>query len=177
MRCRAASPVFSPHHLINYVYIALNDANYLHGYGLVHIIRAGLAQNALLLHLDCHIGSVEKLTSSNASQNKVTSLQRLRAFRTGADAHSGDGMTNGQIEATFLGQSAGVRDNCQSVHLQLIVIVEAQRLIDPDTRVEFEATLFQTVRAAGMAGVENGHIILISVQMAIRHQRLLAIRF
>ena len=45
--------------------------------------------------------------------------------------------------------------------MQLVVVVEAQRLIDPDTRVEFEATLFQTVLAAGMAGVENGHIILL----------------
>ena len=36
--------------------------------------------------------------------------------------------------------------------MQLVVVVEAQRLIDPDTRVEFEAALFQTVLASGMAG-------------------------
>ena len=70
-------------------------------------------------------------------------------------------MTDGQIEAALLGQSAGVGDDCQSVHLQLVVVVEAQRLIDPDTRVKLEAALFQTVLAAGMAGVENGHIILL----------------
>ena len=69
-------------------------------------------------------------------------------------------MPNGQIEATFLGQSTGVGDDRQSVHLQLVVIVEAQRLVDTDTRVEFKAALFQTVLAAGMAGVENGHIVL-----------------
>ena len=70
-------------------------------------------------------------------------------------------MTNGQIEAALLGQSARVGDDCQSVHLQLVVVVEAQRLIDPDTRIQFEATLFQTVLASGMAGVQDGHIVLL----------------
>ena len=70
-------------------------------------------------------------------------------------------MTDGEVEAALLRQSAGVGDDCQSVHLQLVVVVEAQRLIDPDTRVKLEAALFQTMLAAGMAGVENGHIILL----------------
>ena len=68
-------------------------------------------------------------------------------------------MTNGQIEAALLGQSAGVGDDCQSVHLQLVVVVETQRLVDTDTRVQLEAALFQTVLAAGMAGVQDGHIV------------------
>lgn len=69
-------------------------------------------------------------------------------------------MTNGQIEAALLRQSAGVGDDCQSVHLQPVIVVEAQRLIDPDARVKLEATLFQTVPAARMAGVQDGHIVL-----------------
>ena len=52
-------------------------------------------------------------------------------------------MTNGQVEAALLRQGAGVGDDCQSVHLQLVVVVEAQRLVDPDTRVKLEAALFQ----------------------------------
>ena len=44
--------------------------------------------------------------------------------------------------------------------MQLIVVVEAQRFIDPDTRVEFEAALFQTVLATGMTGVQDGQIVL-----------------
>ncbi len=70
------------------------------------------------------------------AQNEVTGFQCLGAFRAGADAHGGDGMTDGQIKAAFFGQSAGVRNDCQSVHLQLVIIVEAQRLVDPNTRVE-----------------------------------------
>ena len=69
-------------------------------------------------------------------------------------------MTDGQIEAALLRQSTGVGDDCQSVHLQLVIVVEAQRLIDPDTRIQLEAALFQTVLASGMAGVQDGHIVL-----------------
>ena len=74
-----------------------------------------------------HIGSVEELPGGDASQNEVTGFQCLRAFRTSADAYGGDGMTDGQIEAAFLRQGAGVGDNRQSVHLQLVIVVEAQR--------------------------------------------------
>ena len=154
------SSVLPPHHLINQVYIPLNDANHLHGHGFIHIVGAGLAQNALLLHFDSHFGGVEQLPGGNARQDEVTGLQRLGALGGGADAHSGNGMTDGQIEAALLGQRTGVGDNRKCVHLQFVVIVEAQRLIDPDTRIQFEAALFQTVLASGMAGVQDGHIIL-----------------
>ena len=147
--------VFSPHHFIDYIHIPLNDANHLHGRSLIHIVGAGLAQNTLLLHLNRHIGGVEQFPGGNASQNEVAGFQCLGTLGGGADAHSGDGMTNGQIEAALLGQSAGVGDDCQRVHLQLVIVVEAQRLIDPDTRVKFEAALFQTVLAARTTGVQK----------------------
>ena len=43
--------------------------------------------------------------------------------------------------------------------MQLVIVVEAQRLVDPDARVQLEATLLQTMLAAGMAGVQDGHIV------------------
>ena len=44
--------------------------------------------------------------------------------------------------------------------MQLVIVVEAQRLIDANTRIQLEAALFQTVLAARMAGVQDGHIVL-----------------
>ena len=103
MHGRYAESVFSPHHLINYIHISLNDANHLHGHGLVHIIGAGLAQNTLLLHLNGHIGGIEQFPSGDAGKDKVTSFQCLGAFRAGADTHGSDGVTDGQVEARLLG--------------------------------------------------------------------------
>lgn len=109
--------VLPPYHFIDHVHIPLNDTNHLHGHGLVYIVGAGLAQNALLLHLDCHIGGVEQLPGGDAGQNEVTGFQRLGALGGGTDAHGGDGVTDGQIEAALLWQSAGVGDDRQSIHL------------------------------------------------------------
>ena len=39
--------------------------------------------------------------------------------------------------------------------------MEAQRLVLDDTLVQLEATLLQTLPAAGMAGIQDGHIILL----------------
>lgn len=94
--------ILSPHHLIDHVYIPLNDANHLHGHGFVHIVGAGLAQDALLLHFNGHIGGVEELPGGNASQDEITGFQCLGAFGGSTDAHGGDGMTDRQVEAALL---------------------------------------------------------------------------
>ena len=44
---------------------------------------------------------------------------------------------------------------------KLVIVVEAQRLVDPDARVQLETALFQTVLASGMAGIQDGHIVLL----------------
>ena len=62
-------------------------------------------------------------------------------------------------EAAFLGQRAGVRHNGKGVHLQAVVIVEAQGLVLDHTLVQLKAALLQPLAAAGMAGVQNGHIV------------------
>ena len=153
--------VLPPHHLIDHIYITLNNANHLHRYGLVHIVGAGLAQDALLLHLDGHVRSVQQLPGSDTSQDEVPGFQGLGALGGGADAHGGDGMADGQVEAALLRQGAGIGDDGQSIHLQLVVVIEAQGLVDPDSGVQPEAALLQPVTASGVAGIEDGHIVLL----------------
>ena len=153
--------VLPPHHLIDHVYITLDDAHYLHRYGLVHIVGAGLAQDALLLHLDGHIRCVQQLPGGDAGQDEVPGFQGLGALGGGADAHGGNGMADGEIEAALFRQGAGVGDDGQSVHLQLVVVIEAQGLVDPDSGVQPEAALLKPVTASGVAGIEDGHIVLL----------------
>ena len=68
------------------------------------------------------------MQTKNAHPSICLLYTSLRAFRTGADAHSGDGMTDGQIDAALLGQGAGVGDDCQSVHLQLVIDVYKRQI-------------------------------------------------
>ena len=58
------------------------------------------------------------------------------------------------------GQRAGVGHDAEGVHLQAVVVMEAQRLMLNDALVELKAALLQTLAAARMAGVEDRHIVL-----------------
>ena len=62
-------------------------------------------------------------------------------------------------KARFLGQRAGVGHDAEGVHLQAVVIMEAQRLMLDDPLIQREAALLQPLAAARMAGVKNRHIV------------------
>ena len=49
----------------------------------------------------------------------------------------------------------------EGVHLQAVVVMEAQGLVHPHPGIQPEARGFQTLPGTGMAGVENGHIVLL----------------
>lgn len=63
-------------------------------------------------------------------------------------------------EARFLGQRAGVGYDGGGVHLQAVVVVEAQGLVAYHARVELETGLLQPLSAARMAAVQDGHVVL-----------------
>ena len=64
-------------------------------------------------------------------------------------------------ERTFLGQGAAIAHHSESIHLQAIVVMEAQWLMLDDTRVKLETAGFETLAAARMAAIEDGHIVLL----------------
>ena len=68
-------------------------------------------------------------------------------------------MTHAGEEAGFLRQGAGIGDDAKGVHLQVVVVVEAQRLMQAHPLVQLKAHGFQPLAAAGVAGVEDGHAV------------------
>ena len=96
----------------------------------------------------------------NACQDKAAFVQRLGALRGGADTHRRERVPHAGEEAALLGQSAAVADHSEGVHLQAVVVVEAQGLVLDHPLVQLEAGLLQTLFAAGMAAVQHGHIVL-----------------
>lgn len=96
----------------------------------------------------------------NACQNETSLVQSLRALRGGADAHRREGVPHAGEKAALLGQSAAVADHGEGVHLQAVVVVEAQGLMLDHPLVQLETGLLQTLFAAGMAAVQHGHVVL-----------------
>ena len=97
----------------------------------------------------------------DACQDETALVQSLRALCGGANAHRRERVPHAGEEAALLGQSAAVADHGKGVHLQAVVVVEAQRLMLDHPLVQLEAGLLQTLFAAGMAAVQHGHIVLL----------------
>ena len=50
-------------------------------------------------------------------------------------------MTDGGIEAALLRQRAGVGHHAKGVHLQAVIVMEAQGLVGDDAGIEFKLSL------------------------------------
>ena len=85
-------------------------------------------------------------------------VQCFRPLGAGADAHRRKGVPHRGEKAALLGQRTAVGYYRKGVHLQAIIVMEAQRLMLDDTLIHLEAALLQTLPAAGMAGIEDGHM-------------------
>ena len=96
----------------------------------------------------------------DASQDETALVQGLWALGAGADAHRREGMAHTGEKAALLRQGAAVADHGESVHLQAVVVVEAQGLVLNHPPVQLETALLQPLFAAGMAAVQHGHIVL-----------------
>ena len=55
-------------------------------------------------------------------------------------------------------------------HLQMIVVMETKRFVLYNPRIQAEAGRFQTLSGARMAGVEDGHVILLCQLIDSRKQ-------
>lgn len=71
----------------------------------------------------------------DAGNDEVTLVDGFGTFGRGADADGGEGMANAGEEAALLGERAGVRHDCKGIHLEAVVVVEAERFMLDDARI------------------------------------------
>jgi len=70
-------------------------------------------------------------------------------------------MADAREEGRLLGEGAAIGDHRKRVHLQAVVVMEAQRLVANHARIELEAARLQPLPRARVTGVQDGHIILL----------------
>ena len=79
---------FSPHHLINYTGVALDNLHNLRRYVLIHIIRHRQTVIAVEIHLHRRIHSLQQALLVNACQHKAALIQRLRTLLSSPDSYA-----------------------------------------------------------------------------------------
>ena len=75
----------------------------------------------------------------DAGKDEAAFVQGFGALGAGADADSWERVAYGGEEAALLRKGAGVGHHTEGVHLEAVVVVEAEGLLTDDTGVELEA--------------------------------------
>ena len=152
---------FPPHHLIHNPGVALDDFDHLGGDVFLHVVRHGDADVAVSVHLHGGVHGLEEAVRINACQDETALIQGFGALGGGADAHRWERVPHAGEKAALLGQSATVADHGEGVHLQAVVVVEAQGLVLDHPLVQGEAGLLQALLAPRVAAVQHRHIVLL----------------
>lgn len=154
--------LLSPNHFIYDCNVGLDDFDYDVGYVFADIDIDGGAVVVVGIHgYGCFYG-LEEGFFIDAGEDEACIVKGLGALGGGADADSGEWVADGGEEAALFGEGAGVGDDGGGVHLQAIVVVEAEGLVTNYAWVELEAGLLKALAAAGMAAVEDGHVVTLS---------------
>ena len=153
--------LFSPDHLIHHTCVALDNLHNLSRYVLIYIIRHRQSVIAIKVHLHRCVYSLQQAFFVNACKHKAALIQRFRALRRGADAHRREGMSHAREEAAFLRQCTGIRYYSKGVHLQAVVIMEAQRLM-------LNYTLVQSVTRSKPPAPTRRSFIFMNCHLGVR---------
>lgn len=79
----------------------------------------------------------------DAGEDEAGLVEAFGALGAGADAHGREGVADRGEEAALLGQGAAVGDDGGGVHLQAVVVVEAEGFVPYHQGMEFEAGCFE----------------------------------
>ena len=126
---------FPPHHLIDYSDVALNDLDDLGADVFVCVVRHWESVKAVPAEFYCSVYGLQQAFFLYPRQHKTSLVQGLRPLRAGSDAHRRERFPDGRKVAALLRQGPAVRDDREGVHLQMVVVVEAQGLMGHHTFV------------------------------------------
>ena len=123
----------------------MNDFDDLIGHIFVRIIRNGNAEVVVFIHLYGNVNRLQQTLFVYTGEDKVCLIKCFRAFGAGADTDCRERMTDTCEKAALLGQCAAVGNNREGVHLQAIIVVEAERFVLNNALIKLEATLLQAL--------------------------------
>ena len=88
---------------------------------------------------------LEKAISINSRKDETSLVERFWSFGRSTNANSREWITYASKETTLFWKCTGVRYHGISLHLETVVVVEAERLLYLYARIELEARSYETV--------------------------------
>lgn len=130
---------FSPDHFIDDGDVGLDDFDDDIGDIFTDVNVDWGAVIMVAVHSNGGFHGLKKRFLIDACEDEAGVVERFGTLCGCADADGREGMTDRGEERGFFGQRARVRNNGGSVHLQAVVVMEAERIMLNHTSVEIEA--------------------------------------
>lgn len=108
---------------------------------------------ALTLKRDGGANRVEQPALVDARQHEAAPVHRLWALSRSPDADRGEWTADRSEVAGLLGERARVRDDGEGVHLEAVVVMEAQGLVRAHQGMQLETRLLQALARARVTAV------------------------
>ena len=149
-----------PHHFVDDAGVALDDFHHLGADVFFDVVRHGNAVVAVLIHRDGGVDGLQKRLFVDSGDKEAGLVKRFGAFGAGADAHGRERVAHTREEGAFFGERAAVAHDGERVHLQAVVIEEAEGFVLDNALVKLESAGGKAVAAARVAAVEYRHVVL-----------------
>ena len=121
--------VLTPDHFVDHTYVGLDDTDYFGGDVLIYIVGYRNAGFAVLDELYGYIHTLQEALGVNATEHKAAFVKCLWTLSASTDANSRERMTYAGEETALLRQGAAVTYYGKGVHLEAVVVMEAQGLV------------------------------------------------
>ena len=152
---------FAPDHFVDDADVGLDDFYYFGTYVFVYVVGDGDSVLAVAAEFYGCINCLEERLFVDAGDDEVAFVDGFRALGGGANADGGEWVAHTGEEAAFFGECAGIGHHTEGVHLEAVVVVEAEGLMLNDAWVELEAACCKTIAAARVAAVEYRHVVFL----------------
>lgn len=150
-----------PDHLVDYANVGLDDADDLGGDVFVHVVGYGNAGEAVTDEGDGDVNALQEAYRVDAGEDEAALVEGFGTLGGCADADGGERVSDAGEERGFFRQGAAIAHHTESVHLEAVVVVEAERFVLNNARIQLESAGFEALARARMAAVQDGHVVLI----------------
>lgn len=89
--------------------------------------------------LDGGVNGLQQGLLVDTSNDEVALVDGLGTLGRSTDADGGEGVADAGEEGGFFGKGSAIADDGEGVHLEAVVVMEAEGIVLDDTRVELEA--------------------------------------
>ena len=129
--------LFPPYNIINDLRIALDNFHHFGAHTIINIVKRHRGCCFVGLHRATQFNRLYNILLSYPTDYDCSLIKHLRAFGAGADEDAGKAEHGG-----FFGEGAAVGEDAEGVHLEVVVVEEAEGFELLDQGVKLEAALF-----------------------------------